>query len=194
MRPADLGVWVLVAGAIGCGGVDGDAASSESAALSATVNQQLAVVRQATGRYHHVANAIADGYVEASPCEASAAGTMGIHYVNFGLVDATLDATQPEALLYLPTPGGLRLVAVEYLYPILTATGPYMGCGVNDSSCPPADPPPAPTVFDGQPFDGPMAGHVAGMPWHYDQHVWIWSHNPAGAFEAWNPALTCPAE
>lgn len=26
---------------------------------------------------------------------------------------------------------------------------------------------------------------------HYDQHVWIWSHNPDGVFATWNPAITC---
>jgi hypothetical protein len=36
-----------------------------------------------------------------------------------------------------------------------------------------------PSVF-GLPFDGPMEGHNAFMPRHYDLHVWIWHHNPSG--------------
>jgi hypothetical protein len=42
-----------------------------------------------------------------------------------------------------------------------------------------------------QPFDGPMEGHGAGMPIHYDLDVWIWQHDPAGMFAAWNPAGAC---
>ena len=48
----------------------------------------------------------------------------------------------------------------------------------------------APSLF-GQSFQGPMAGHVPGMPWHYDLHVWAWSENPAGRFAQWNPTLSC---
>jgi hypothetical protein len=51
---------------------------------------------------------------------------------------------------------------------------------------------PAPSVL-GQTFDGPMAGHNPSMPWHYDLHVWLWAHNPAGLFAQFNPALSCPA-
>jgi len=36
-----------------------------------------------------------------------------------------------------------------------------------------------------------MPGHFAGMPVHYDLHVWLWKHNPAGMFAEWNPGLSC---
>lgn len=51
---------------------------------------------------------------------------------------------------------------------------------------------PSPVLF-GRTFDGPMAGHGPGMPWHYDLHVWIWAHNPSGTFAQFNPApnVTC---
>jgi hypothetical protein len=28
---------------------------------------------------------------------------------------------------------------------------------------------------------------------HYDLHVWLYRHNPAGLFSAWNPNVTCAA-
>jgi hypothetical protein len=108
------------------------------------------------------------------------------------VLDGVLDIEAPEALLYLPINGSLRLVAVEYLFPIVTDAGPYWGCGAENQSCPPADPPPAPELYAGQPFNGPMAGHEDAMPWHYDQHVWLWAPNPAGMFSQWNPRLSCP--
>ena len=41
---------------------------------------------------------------------------MGIHYVNGALVgDGEVDATKPEALIYEPWKGGLRLVGVEFI-------------------------------------------------------------------------------
>ena len=52
---------------------------------------------------------------------------------------------------------------------------------------------PTPQLF-GQTFQGPMPGHVPGMPWHWDLHVWVWANNPSGMFAQWNPALSCPAE
>jgi hypothetical protein len=62
---------------------------------------------------------------------------------------------------------------------------------VENESCPPANPPPAPVLFGSVAFNGPMAGHSPGMPWHYDQHVWVWSDNPAGTFAQFNPRLSC---
>jgi hypothetical protein len=31
------------------------------------------------------------------------------------------------------------------------------------------------------------------MPIHYDLHVWLYRHNPAGMFAMWNPSVHCPA-
>ena len=50
--------------------------------------------------------------------EMPGTGGMGIHYINTGLLDETLDATQPEALVYQQLPNGkLHLGAVEYIVP-----------------------------------------------------------------------------
>jgi hypothetical protein len=76
---------------------------------------QLAQVRAATARYHDVEVAVAEGFVEASPCVEGPDGAMGYHYVHFGRL-GQLDATLPQALLYVPEHDGrLRLVGVEYL-------------------------------------------------------------------------------
>lgn len=86
-----------------------------------TVNQQLAQARAATARYHDFNAALADGYTElgANPEEGGA-----IEFVNFGLVDCTLDAGHPEALRYVESGQGLRLIAVEYSIPMACVDGP----------------------------------------------------------------------
>jgi len=47
-----------------------------------------------------------------------------------------------------------------------------------------------PQLF-GVPFDGPMRGHVEGMPMHYELHAWIWESNPNGVFASYNPNVSC---
>lgn len=155
-------------------------------------NDGLAAVRHATAKYHSVARAEHAGYAQASPCEASPAGGMGHHYVNQALVmDPALDPRRPEILLYAPKRNGkLRLVGVEYFAVALanTPTGPASWF----STTPPPGGffNPAPSLF-GRTFDGPMAGHAPGMPWHYDLHVWVWKRNPSGMFAQWNPRVHC---
>src|SRR5271170_4195382 len=75
-------------------------------------------VRAATARYQNVHAAIADGFVQGTPCVSGPdMGAMGIHYVRPDrITNAVLDAAEPEALIYEPQPGGaLRLVGVEYI-------------------------------------------------------------------------------
>jgi hypothetical protein len=43
----------------------------------------------------------------------------------------------------------------------------------------------------GRPLNGPMPGHHAQMPTHYDLHLWVWRDNPTGVAEDWNPAVSC---
>jgi hypothetical protein len=161
----------------------------------------LAAVRGSTAAFHKVERAIDAGYADprGGHCDESAAGAMGIHSANPALVQSqTLDPAQPEVLLYLPTEGGgVRLIGVEYLQPVLLrnpdtgAVAPWFAQG--------PWPPnyivvtPTPQLF-GQTFQGPMPGHVPGMPWHWDLHVWVWANNPSGMFAQWNPALSCAAD
>jgi hypothetical protein len=145
--------------------------------------QELAKLRQATVRYQDVNNALADGFVPVSECVLNQDGTagMGIHYANFDrLIDPSINAMEPELLLYVPRADGLKLVAVEYMFAIGPPDAPI-----------PASPPAAPVLF-GHSFDGPMLGHGPGMPPHYDFHVWLWEANPDGIFTDFNPNVKCP--
>lgn len=148
----------------------------------------------ATNAYHDSARALLDGFVPASGCESSAEGAMGVHYVNLArysahVLDASVDAARPEFLLYFAGVGGgpQRLAAVEYGVPVFVNGLPYYGSAPPDPRA--INPPPS--LF-GHRFDGPMRGHTAAQPWHYDLHVWLWSENPAGIFAPWNPAWRCP--
>ena len=89
------------------------------------------------------------------------------------LIDASrpVDPSSPTVLLYEPDDaGGLKLLGAEFLQP--------------DVGQPT-------TTLEGEPFDGPMPGHTAGMPVHYDLHVWTDVANPSGVFAPWNPKVTC---
>jgi hypothetical protein len=142
--------------------------------------EDLKRARAATRRFRNVKVAREAGYHPAGECaEDPKYGGMGIHYGNEELLtDGRLDITKPEVLVYQPMPSGkLRLGAVEYLQA--------------DADQNLATDPDRPFLF-GLPFDGPMLGHEPGMPVHYDLHVWLYRHNPAGLFAAWNPRVHCP--
>jgi hypothetical protein len=151
-------------------------------------------VRAAVAKYHSFEQAERDGYtVEGEACVALPSGAaMGIHAINPALLaDPAIDPLQPELLLYVPKENGkLAFVGVEYWTIALanTASGPAPWFG-------PQPPPlgfftPTPSVL-GQPLDGPFEGHVEGMPWHYDVHVWVAESNPSGLFAPFNPTLSC---
>lgn len=137
----------------------------------------LAPVRQATAQFHRIEMAQAAGYDLVPPdlddCfDNPGVGGMGYHYINLDLLnDLTVDALQPEALVYVPGPHGhLMLGAVEYI--VLAAAWDAAGHS-----------------------EPPM---VLGQHMHltdlgvYVLHVWLWRHNPAGIFEDWNPNVSCP--
>ncbi|MEO6238929.1 MAG: hypothetical protein ABIQ52_18185 [Vicinamibacterales bacterium] len=178
--------------------------SSSAAAAEATLQgdpglgPQLAAVRAATAKYHDVNVAIAAGYLNPAGrvCDQIAIGAMGIHSPNLALQGTqALDPLQPEVLLYLPkNGGGFRLIGVEYIQFVLLrnpATGVVAPWGSHDPW--PSNyqvVTPTPQLF-GQTFDGPMPGHVPGMPWHWDLHAWVWAENPTGVFSQWNPKISC---
>ena len=103
---------------------------------------------------------------------------MGVHAINFALLmDPAIDPLRPEGLLYAPNEDGqLKLVGVEYLK-----------VDADQNLATDGD---RPSVL-GTAFDGPMPGHDADMPVHYDLHVWLVERNPNGLFEQWNPAISC---
>jgi hypothetical protein len=135
---------------------------------------------RATQAFRDIEKAKAAGYERASDCEDDPKyGAMGIHYANPELVaDGKLDVERPEILVYQPTHSGkLRLGAIE-----------YFSVDADQDLATDAD---RPWMFE-VPFDGPMLGHNAEMPIHYDLHAWLYRHNPAGVFAMWNPAVECP--
>lgn len=138
--------------------------------VSVLVRLQLIGAKLATVHYNDVRNAERAGYRATPTCVSSPAGGMGIHYVNPRLQQAPPDPYRPAILVYEPQQdGGRRLVALEYFQLA-------EGAGAR------------PSLF-GQPFDGPMT--APGMPAFYALHAWVWRHNPAGMFAAFNPDVSC---
>ena len=144
---------------------------------------ELADVREATAAYHDVEAARAAGYtveLEQTPafgggsCIANgAAGAMGIHLLSPGRVDGTLDATDPEALLYeRRNDGSLKLTGVEYV----VAGGSQ------------------PTLFGEKLVDTNLGRFGQPDTNVWTLHAWIWKPNPTpvtAIFSPWNPRVTC---
>ena len=173
-------VALAVGPTAGLGGHTAAQATSRHAGSTHDQTADLRRARAATRAFRDVDAARAAGYAATGECAQDPKyGGMGIHYANPDLVaDGKLDVTKPEVLVYQPTPSGtLRLGAIEYLRA--------------DADQDLATDPDRPELF-GLPFDGPMLGHEPGMPVHYDLHVWLYRHNPAGLFAMWNPRVHCP--
>lgn len=62
------------------------------------------------GKYRDVNRAMEEGY-EATPCVPG----MGVHYINYGIIDDKVKISQPEALVYARDGDDLRYLGVEYL-------------------------------------------------------------------------------
>jgi hypothetical protein len=105
------------------------------------------------------------------------AGAMGVHFVNFSLVDGKPEVKSPEALIYEVKNGRARLVGVEYIVPV-AAWNPAAG------------EPPVP-VLEGQVFHFNDSPNRFGLPPFYELHVWAWRDNPNGAFADWNTGVSC---
>lgn len=140
------------------------AADRPVAASSADLPRTLAELRRASARYHDVQAAIADGYTLLG-CEGDG---VGVIYVNGALIDAQIDPSAPEALVYTQSPSGkLRLAGVELVVPTVVSPVPN-----------------APTFF-GHTFQLEDELDVWGL------HVWLWVDNPDGLFEELNPRVSC---
>jgi hypothetical protein len=137
-------------------------------------------VRLATARFRNIDVATAEGWVRATPCVSGpSSGAMGVHLVLPPRVgDGTIDADEPEALIYEPMPNGrMRLVGVEYI--VLAADWARLNPAGG-----------APSV------DGHLMNYVGepnryGLPAFYELHVWGWKRNPNGSFADWNSEVTC---
>lgn len=178
----------LVASALLFAGV----AAGRVMAQSSAERQALSAARAATAQYHNEDKALEDGFLSTFQCvEVPGLGGMGVHYVNPSrMMDTNVSAASPEVLLYAPQPNGrMRLIGLEYYAPVLAGGQPWFG---DHDNPPPSVDNPAPVLF-GRVFDGPLPGHGPGQPWHYELHVWAWSHNPAGLFFPFNPNVRCQA-
>ena len=112
-----VGTALAVAGVLFTG-----AATIHGDSHGADLNRQLAAARAATAVYHDPDAAIAAGYQNLGPNPAE---DNRVEFVNFNLVfNCTLDVTQPEALSYVTSGQGLRLVGVEYSYPMACGAPP----------------------------------------------------------------------
>src|SRR5438105_7622422 len=99
---------------------------------SAASAKLVQTVREATAQYIDVNDATAAGYGPFLGCVSGPDhGAMGIHYVNPGLVgDGEIDASHPEALIYEPRNGELRLVGVEFIVDAATWLKTHSGAPV----------------------------------------------------------------
>lgn len=130
----------------------------------------------ATAGFQDVAVAEEAGYassIDTLGCfQSPGQGGMGLHHIDDTLLDATLDITKPEALVYeLDASGQVAgLVAHEYIVPV-------------------------------DAWHSKRAPKLFGMPLHrhptlplWVLHTWLWKDNPGGVFQDWNPAVRlCPA-
>lgn len=137
--------------------------------------RELAVANRAAAGFQDVVEAEAVGYantIDTLAChENPSVGGMGVHYLNESLLDAVVDATKPEALVYeLDADGEIAgLVAHEYVVPVEAWTSPE------------------PPMLFGQEF----TVHPVLPLWKL--HAWIWKDNPLGTFTDFNPKVRlCP--
>jgi hypothetical protein len=138
--------------------------------------------KSSTARFHDLDQAKAAGYtvtvadLAGIECisDPAGSGTMGVHMLNPALLDGTIDAAEPEILVYEPrNDGTLKLVALEYL--------------VLDQAWEGAS---KPELF-GQEFDTILPGNRYGLPLAYALHAWIWKPNPSGILKPYNPRVDC---
>jgi hypothetical protein len=165
----------------------GQALSAPTAQSKTDSTPLIEKVRAATERYRELSVALAEGFVQGTPCVSGPdTGAMGVHFVMPARINGpaaimnggVLQADQPEALIYEPLPGGaMRLVGVEYI--VLAG----IWASKNPAGSTPA-------------LDGDLLNYIAepnrfGLPAFYEIHVWAWEHNPKGSFADWNTHVSC---
>jgi hypothetical protein len=151
------------------------------AAVAYAAGGSLGQAQKATVAYKNVDKAIAAGYSFKLPdktgqtCIAQQPqGGMGVHMVNKKLLDGTIDASKPEAMVYAPEQGGkMDLVAIEYV--------------VFKSAWKGATPP---SLF-GRQFALTPSPNRFGLPAYYSLHAWLYKKNPSGLLSPWNPQVSC---
>ncbi|HET7697746.1 MAG TPA: hypothetical protein VFK57_18680 [Vicinamibacterales bacterium] len=134
-------------------------------------------VREATEPFRQ---SVPPGYQQFLGCVSGPeAGAMGVHFVNFELVDGKEpDAAKPEALIYEVENGRARLVGVEFIVPAEAWDAAHGN---------PATPP----ELEGQVFHFVASPNRFRLPAFYELHVWAWRDNPKGTFADFNPRVSC---
>ena len=148
--------------------------------LSAAPAKLVQVVRDATQQFTDVNAATAANYQPLFGCVSGPdQGAMGVHYINLALYgDGAIDSSKPEALIYEPSNGALRLVGVEYIVDAATWLKTHS----------------APPMLEGQAFQFVNSPNRFGLPAFFELHVWAWRENPMGAFVDWNTRVSCEGQ
>jgi len=156
----------------------GDAGAAHASAAPAKLIQ---LVREATRQFIDVNAAAAAGYGPFLGCVSGPDhGAMGVHYVNLALYgDGEIDTSRPEALIYEPSNGAMRLVGVEFIVDAQTWLA-------NHNNTPP--------VLEGQVFQLVSSPNRYNLPAFFELHVWAWRENRNGAFVDWNDRVTCEGQ
>ena len=153
-------------------------------ATAATAGKNdVSAARQATAKFHRLADAKKDGYALLRDAKGIACidnpgvGGMGIHYAKSALVgDGDVSLRTPDVLVYDPGPNGTkRLVALEYVV--------FQKAWDAKHSSPPK--------LYGRTFELVKAGNRYGLDPFYELHAWVWKPNPRGTFDDWNPRVSC---
>jgi hypothetical protein len=154
-----------------------NAASMDRSAQTQATPELVQVVRTATQKYVDVNAAVNAGYNPVLGCvSGSDHGAMGVHYLNASLLNGTLDAAQPQALIYEPLGGeNMRLVGVEFI--------------VDEATWQKENP--APPQLYQQLLQLIPSPNRYGLNTFYELHVWAWQDNPNGAFVDWNNKVSC---
>jgi hypothetical protein len=137
-------------------------------------SSELDTLRSATSPFNRLDAAVAAGYAaQVADCLVHEHhGAMGYHHVNPKYVDANVEITKPEILLYeRNAKGEYKLNGVEFIVPYRAWP--------RDSVAP---------VLLGQKLK-----HEDNLKIWY-LHVWAWSDNPDGVFADFNPRVQCSAE
>ena len=151
-------------------------------AFAASAGDSTEAARNATAKFASIDAVKAAGYglfkdINGVACIAMPGmGGMGYHYVNGKLVgDPGIDPTRPEAVVYAPQQGQLKIAALEYIV-VKSAWD------ARHSS--------PPSLF-GQTFNLTLSPNRFGLPDFYSLHAWLFKNNPVGKFQPWNPDVRC---
>ena len=166
----------------------GGHATSQNHKPTPQENALVQAVRSATEKYKNVRSieGPGDGYELTFGCVSGGDfGAMGLHFLNFKLVDGEVDVTQPEIVLFEPTPnGGIRITGADFVVPVAAWDAAH--------AVPPAEHAPPPELM-GQLFHLFDSPNRFGLDPFYTLHVWAWKDNPNGTFGNWNPNVSCDA-